>query len=362
MKKGSWKNALADHKPLLCVAAAYCVSALLLALWCGVEPSNLLHIFGFIGTTLAIALIFLTGMYLGSFLQFFFSGSGGVSLRWEQAGKKLDIASRGYLEGDRWAYACLAFAVTLSDNFFFIAKSMIPIVNPYASMKWDVVFASLDKTIHFGRYPHEFLIPLVNGAGAEYMLDAAYALWLVVMFLVVGYNVFMDDRLHRRLRFLWTYLLAWVLLGSVAAMMFSSVGPLFFHDFLPKSPNPYTGLVKNFDQIAKDSFLFAAKTRHLLLEWAHNDRKFDPNTLSAMPSMHIAIAWLLVLYAREISRVVFAAAAVFAGSIFLGSVYLGFHYAIDAYVSVICVTLIWWLVGKFLDRRHARDVKLQGMA
>jgi hypothetical protein len=354
----AWKRAFADHRALLAVAAAYAVFAVALAVYCGVPASNLAHIFSYLLASLIICLVFLTGMYIFAFIRFFRSCRGGFLRRWREATGMLDVASRGYLEGERWAYAVAAVGVTLCDNFFFMTKSMIPIVNPYQNMKWDIDFAAWDKALHFGHYPHEFIIPLINALGLARAVDLIYALWLVVMFMVVGYNIFVDDRLHRRLRFLWCYLLSWVILGTAGAMAFSSVGPLFVHDFFPAEKGLYAGLVANFESVGKDIFLFASKTRELLIGWATNDQKFDPNTLSAMPSMHIAIAWLVVLYAKECNRWAFAAAIAFCASIFLGAVYLGFHYAVDAYVSVAVVTALWLLVGKFLDRRYLRYKRL----
>jgi hypothetical protein len=37
----------------------------------------------------------------------------------------------------------------------------------------------------------------------------------------------------------------------------------------------------------------------------------------------------------------------------LGSAFLGWHYAIDGYVSIAVVSMIWWTVGRILNRRAA---------
>lgn len=350
---GPWQRSFADHKWLLLVAAVYSLSVMAVAIACGVPLWNLLHITGYIITSLLTGLVFLTGIYLATFLHFYFrlpKETGGVVAKWRAAVKQLDIASRAYMEGDRWAYACLGFAATLGDNFFFMIKSLIPIIHPYAEAKWDIVFSEWDRLLHFG-LPDQVVIPVINTLGLAHVLDVTYALWLLVMFMVVGYNLFLDRVLHRRLRFLWTYVLSWILLGSLGALWLSSVGPLFFHDFFKDDPDIYRPLVTNLETIGKDSFFFASKTRALLLEWTTNDRKFDPNSLAAMPSMHMAIAWLMVLYARHIGRAVFAAACVFCLTIFLATIYFGMHYAVDGYVSIIGVSLLWWGVGKVLDGR-----------
>ena len=353
-----WKDAFRDHRMALAVSAVYALAVLAEAFYCRVPLSNLMHIFGYVFMSVMIFITFAAGMYIFAFLQFFMAGDGakGFLHRWKTASGQLDIVTRSYLEGRRWAYACMAFLAMSADNFFFVSKSLINAVNPYVEAGWDPVFAAWDKLLHFGFYPHEFIITATNMIGAGRILDAAYALWLLVMFFVTGYTMFVDTDLFRRLRFLWTYLLSWIVLGTIGATAFSSVGPLFYHDFYPQLPDIYAPITKNMDELSSTGFLFAAKTRQMLLGWAHNDRIFDPNAMSAMPSMHLAVSWIMVLYARALGRTPFLLAAPFFVLMYLGSVYLGFHYAIDAYVSVAVTSLIWWIAGKCLSRHKGQQL------
>lgn len=356
MTASPWKEAFRDHRAALMVSVIYAAAVLAEAFYCRVPISNLMHIFGYIFMSLMIAITFAAGMYIFAFLQFFIAGdsSAGLLSRWKTASGRLDIATRSYLEGKRWPYACVAFLAMSSDNFFFVSKSLINIVNPYVQAAWDPLFAAWDKALHFGHYPHDIIIPAVNAVGAGRVLDAAYALWLLVMFFVTGYTMFVESDLYRRLRFLWTYLLSWILLGTVGATVFSSVGPIFYHDFYPQLPDIYTDIPRNQVAMNSEGFMFAAKTYELLLGWARNDRIFDPNALSAMPSMHLAVSWLMVMYARSLGRKPLMLAVSFFVLIYLGSIYLGFHYAVDAYVSVAVSTLIWWIAGKMLARHKGR--------
>lgn len=357
-----WKRAFLDHRFLLVMVACYCAAVLAEAAWCKVPPGNLMHILGYLFMSATLGLVFMSCLYVAAFARYYAaSGAEGFLARWKEATLRLDIAARAYFEGARWPYACLAFFCTTGDCFFFISKSLINTVNPYVEAAWDGVFAKLDKALHFGMYPHEFIIPAVNALGLGRVVDFLYAFWLVVMLVVTCYNIFADDVLHRRLRYLWTHLLSWIVLGTVGATAFSSVGPLFHHDFFPDEPDIYASLRANLEHLDATGFIFAAETRELLLGWARNDRVFDPNALSAMPSMHLAIGWLMVLYAREGSKRLYAAAAAFFAVVFVGSVYLGFHYAVDAYVSVAFVTFVWWMAGRQLDKRYDRAERLSGM-
>lgn len=359
--KNVWQKAFRDHRLLFGFVALYCIAVLAEAVYCKVPPGNLAHIFGYIFMSAMVGFVFLSCLYVAAFVRFFACGEGAFLPRWKAASARLDLVSRAYFESGRWPYAFFAFFCTLGDCFFFIAKSLINTVNPYVEAAWDKTFAAWDNALHFGMYPHEFIIPAVNALGAGRVLDFFYAFWLVVMLLVACYNVFADDLVHRRLRYLWTHFLSWVFLGTIGATVFSSVGPLFYNDFFPDGGDIYAPLRQNLEGLSASSFVFAAETRELLLVWSHNDRIFDPNALSAMPSMHLAIGWLMVLYARQGARWVFAVACVFFALVYLGSVYFGFHYAVDAYVSVAFVSLVWWLAGKMLDKRHARNERLSEM-
>jgi len=63
--------------------------------------------------------------------------------------------------------------------------------------------------------------------------------------------------------------------------------------------------------------------------------------ISAMPSMHVAIATINALYLAGINRWAGIAAWTYCAIILIGSIYSGWHYSLDGYVSVIVVLAIW---------------------
>ena len=63
--------------------------------------------------------------------------------------------------------------------------------------------------------------------------------------------------------------------------------------------------------------------------------------ISAMPSMHVATAVLMALYAWTHARWAGFVMAVFAILIMLGSVHLGWHYAVDGYVGALIAWIAW---------------------
>ena len=68
-----------------------------------------------------------------------------------------------------------------------------------------------------------------------------------------------------------------------------------------------------------------------------------------MPSMHVTIAVLIFLAARNINRWLAWVTGIFAFLIVIGSVQLGWHYAIDGYLGL-ALALFSWAVAASLAR------------
>ena len=60
----------------------------------------------------------------------------------------------------------------------------------------------------------------------------------------------------------------------------------------------------------------------------------------------MALAFLFYLAIRRISKYAGWFFGLFALVIQIASVHLAYHYAVDGYVSIILVALIWWVMGK----------------
>jgi TRAP-type C4-dicarboxylate transport system permease small subunit len=72
--------------------------------------------------------------------------------------------------------------------------------------------------------------------------------------------------------------------------------------------------------------------------------------ISAMPSLHVATAFLVYLVGRRVHRALGLGFGIFAVLILLGSVHLGWHYAIDGYAGIAGAGLIWWASGLAVRR------------
>jgi PAP2 superfamily len=86
------------------------------------------------------------------------------------------------------------------------------------------------------------------------------------------------------------------------------------------------------------------------------------NGISAMPSVHVAVAVLFALAGGRAGRWPGRLFTAYAGIVLLGSVHLGWHYAVDGYVSAAIVAGLWLLSGPLATWYHERVCRGTGRA
>ncbi len=167
------------------------------------------------------------------------------------------------------------------------------------------------------------------------------------MMLLLGWlNFTRNQRLQ--LRGLLTYAVSWILLGNILAAAFSSVGPCFYAEFY--HDGYFAPLMDELRDGAQEHPIVALTVMRYLLDSLAIDR-FGTG-ISAMPSMHVSIAFLASLVMWQGTRLLWARllAACFTAATFIASVHLGWHYAVDGLLGVAVIALIWIGVGRFIDR------------
>lgn len=236
----------------------------------------------------------------------------------------------------------LAIAIILLP-FFSKMKSAIPLFNDYT---WDAAFVEWDRAIFFGHDAWEVMQPMLGFPVVTAFLALLYQLWFLLLYPGVLFFAFgkVDSRIRRQ--FFLTYVLSWTLIGGAMATWLASVGPCFVGPMLGNS---------TFD--AQMAYLYAANeqvpimvlpVQEMLLDRYANANSGLGSGITAMPSMHCAIAFLYWIAVRRIDSRWGAFFGVFFFITWISSVHLAYHYAVDGLVSLLAVAAIWWLSQRII--------------
>ena len=229
-------------------------------------------------------------------------------------------------------------------------KSQIPAISPYS---WDPALASLDRAMHFGTAPWQWIADAFGYGWFTVRIDKLYYLWFPITFTSAAIAALAPGNGALRHRFLLSFALSWMIIGCLFATGFASVGPIFY-DRLTGGPSEFTALTAQLAAVNQVSPLQTlAVSESLWLSYSSSSDSLVSG-ISAMPSMHNAISVLMLLAARHINRFLTAAAAVYALAIFIGSVHLGWHYAVDAYAAAVLMAIIWKAAGFIVTKEAAR--------
>ncbi len=222
---------------------------------------------------------------------------------------------------------------------FVCVKASIPSLNPYS---WDHYFSELDRSLHFGQLPWEWLQPLLGHPFITFVININYSGWFLVMWMTWVYFAFAERPSILRTRFFLSFFLMWILIGGILAIVLSSAGPCYYGR-LGLSPDPY-GELMIYLRSANEAFpIWAIPVQDVL--WQGHVGKSAIDGISAMPSMHNGSALLFALAGYQVNRFAGRLLSVHAILIFIGSVHLGWHYAVDSYLAWALTLVIWFAVA-----------------
>jgi len=238
-----------------------------------------------------------------------------------------------FVQGTRDHYRLIAqviagFMLTgLIQLGFNWVKPQIPMFAPFWA---DPMLASLDHAL-FGTDPWRPLRALL-GEGILFF-DYIYSIWYPVTLLAL-FGVLIRQRDEA----VCAYFMLWGLFGTIMQAAVSAAGPIYWERI---------GLGTRFDELVAIAPIATRDTASYL---------WDAHTLgiariavgiSAMPSMHVAMAcWLAIAYWRTRFALLGLAYWVL---VFIGSVALGWHYFIDGVVGSLgafaCYRAARWIIG-----------------
>tara|TARA_R110002110_G_scaffold106127_2_gene266316 strand:+ start:92 stop:1087 length:996 start_codon:yes stop_codon:yes gene_type:complete len=219
-------------------------------------------------------------------------------------------------------------------------KVLIPTIYPFA---WDSVFSDMDRVLFFGADPWKVTHAFIGPLGTAF-LDSIYGLWLPSFAaVIVGVSLFASDKLKRQ--FFLSFFTIWIGLGLILATILSSAGPVFLDLISHAYATRYT------DLFPLENAPSANIAQAYLAQGYLSGGTGFAKGISAMPSIHVAIAALYVCAFWPIGRIARAASLAFYLLILVGSVHLGWHYAWDGIVGTLGTYAIWKFYGRERSRR-----------
>lgn len=227
--------------------------------------------------------------------------------------------------------------------FFFSSFSVLKMLLPRYIPFWlDEPFAQIDKFLFFGYQPWELTHAIFTTSSATHVIHNLYALWVFLLSVVIVGFAFFAPRIERA-RFFLAFSGAWVFLGFIGAWLGSSAGPCFAALLgIPSAPE-FAGLMEKLAQAHRDTNggMGALAWQNMLWEGYTSQIYQFGRGISAMPSLHNAIAVLYVFVGFRFGKLLGWVMAGYAVIIFIGSVHLAWHYAVDGIVAAFAMWGIW---------------------
>lgn len=338
--KAALLDSLRMNRSVVLIIVGYILSAFALGKWAGFDLSLRLYSGLWL---LACAVTFMAVVIPISLLQLYrVRPAGPIRFLGNLLANDLRIVERGII-----ALPCILLFPVFTSAYTSV-KSAITLLRPFYL---DPLFARWDSILH-GGHAWELIQPVVGFPVVTFGLNVAYNLWFFVAWIIFALVTVMTGDRRLREQYLLAFSACWILLGSVAAIALSSAGPCYYGLLYPT--DPYAPLMSYLRSVNETYPILALNTQDMLWERHVADSAGLGSGISAMPSMHVAIATLNAVFLSRLSPSLGLLGWIYLVLIQVASVHLGWHYAIDGYASIIGVLLIWWAAGWWLARRDRR--------
>lgn len=331
------RSEAAHHAVLLLIISAYCI-----AVTAYLSSQGMIGLPLFNEYLIAMSIPVLAVIVLRVFGEAVYHILHVRPFRW--VGLWQGVRNSELFSGERAAAAVIPILLLpLFASVFTSFKVSIPQLAPFS---WDPLLMRYDQIMHGGVHPWEIIQPALGHPLVTSTISYLYNLWQGTL-LVVYWQIFRIKDRPLRMRFLLSFVLAWIAMGSVGAFVFSSAGPCYY-GAVAEGPNPYADLMSYLHEAHGQYRNWSIIAQDYLWRIYLNDTAHLGGGISAMPSLHVAVALLLVFLARTYGRRFTWLAGAYLGVILVGSVHLGWHYALDGYAGLAGGWLAWiaagWLV------------------
>ena len=220
---------------------------------------------------------------------------------------------------------------------------------PAAGFHLDPQLAAIDRAL-LGTDPGPVLHAWFGSPGVTFFFDAIYHSWFMPTTLGICL-VGLCAGTRTRAQYMLSYAGVWILLGAAAAWLLPAAGPAFYEPLVgAEGAQPFLLVHESLAASGGQArFLTSLGNQAYLLENLGAPTLVIGGGISAIPSVHNAIAALFALVALRTHRLFGAAMMAYAALIWVGSVYLNWHYAIDGAVGIAGAVLIWLAAGRAVD-------------
>ena len=231
----------------------------------------------------------------------------------------------------------------------------------YVPFWLDEPLSKIDKLMFFGYQPWELTHAIFTSLESMIIFDLLYAYWVLLLSVsICGFSLFAPRQ--DRARFFLAFGGAWFFLGFIGAWVGSSAGPCFLAFLGLPGAQEYAVLIDNLRSanISTGGRVNAPFWQETLAQAYLSKQYYFGMGISAMPSLHNAIAILYVFDAFRIGKLIGWFMTAYAVIIFIGSIHLGWHYAADGIVAAAGMWAIWraanwWCVASGYDASVTAD-------
>lgn len=282
------------------------------------------------------------GLYLAT-LALFLSAVVLILLLRHKPDRPIHFLTRSFEASDLGARfargAPMLLALVLFMPAFSAMKSAIPLFNAYS---WDRTWIDMDYAIH-GTDPWRLLNVVFGHPLITSLLSALYHLWILLIYAGGLWFCLFDKAPLLRAKYFIAYFGIWLAIGVAMATSLASVGPCFVAHFM--GDHRFDEQMAYLRAANEQYPVLVLRVQDELIAWHESGSRGLGRGITAMPSMHVALAFLFFLAIRRISRQAGLIFGLFAVVILIGSVHLAYHYAVDGYVAIAVTWLIWALSG-----------------
>ena len=226
---------------------------------------------------------------------------------------------------------------------------------PLRGFPLDPAIAGFERFLFFGNDAWMLSHAVFGSVSATLFIDRVYGFWLPMMFAFPVVVVMAAHDIGLRARLLGCWLMSWVFVAGFGAWVFGSAGPCYYTQ-LVGSDQGFSALSARLSALgaeahAKGQVIAAIDFQAMLLNGQSATELLPAGGISAMPSMHVAMAVLFAIAGFQFGRVWGVILSGYALLIWIGSIHLGWHYATDGIVGAAMMIALWRISGKYLDAK-----------